>query len=62
MTTLILKIPRDLKEMLDKCARNSDLSTAQVVRSLIRDYVKENYKDDSQEIAFVKNKKDFENQ
>ena len=47
MTTLILKIPRDLKEMLDKCARNSDLSTAQVVRSLIRDYVKENYKDDS---------------
>lgn len=43
MTNLIIRIPVQLKKMLDSCSSEADLTTSQVVRSLIRDYVKKNY-------------------
>lgn len=42
-TNLILRIPLNLKKMLDSCALEADLTTSQLVRGLIRDYVKKNY-------------------
>lgn len=42
-TNLIIRIPTTLKQMLDSCSAEADLTTSQLVRSLIRDYVKKNY-------------------
>lgn len=43
MTNLIIRIPEQLKRMLESCADEQDLTSSQIVRKLIRDYVKENY-------------------
>lgn len=43
MTNLIIRIPEQLKKMLERCADEQDLTSSQIVRKLIRDYVKENY-------------------
>lgn len=43
MTNLIIRIPVALKQMLESCAAEQDLTSSQVVRGLIRDYVKKNY-------------------
>lgn len=43
MTNLIIRIPEQLKKMLESCADEQDLTSSQIVRKLIRDYVKENY-------------------
>lgn len=43
MTNLIIRCPVALKQMLDSCAQEQDLTSSQVVRALIRDYVKKNY-------------------
>lgn len=43
MTNLIIRIPEQLKKMLESCADDQDLTSSQIVRKLIRDYVKENY-------------------
>lgn len=43
MTNLIIRIPVALKQMLESCASDQDLTSSQVVRGLIRDYVKKNY-------------------
>lgn len=42
-TNLILRLPVQLKKMLDSCSAEADLTTSQLVRGLIRDYVKKNY-------------------
>lgn len=43
MTNLIIRIPEQLKKMLESCADEQDLTSSQIVRKLIRDYVKENF-------------------
>lgn len=43
MTNLIIRIPEQLKRMLESCADEQDLTSSQIVRKLIRDYVKENF-------------------
>jgi len=43
MTNLIIRIPVQLKTMLESCAQEQDLTSSQIVRSLLRDYVKKNY-------------------
>ena len=43
MTNLIIRIPEQLKRMLESCAIEQDLTSSQIVRKLIRDYVKDNY-------------------
>lgn len=43
MTNLIIRIPEQLKRMLESCATEQDLTSSQIVRKLIRDYVKDNY-------------------
>ena len=46
MTNLIIRIPEQLKRMLESCAIEQDLTSSQIVRKLIRDYVKDNYSGD----------------
>lgn len=46
MTNLIIRIPVAMKQMLESCAYDQDLTSSQVVRSLIREYVKKNYAGD----------------
>lgn len=41
-TVLIIRIPVMLKKQLEKCALNSDLTSSQEVRKLIREYVRKN--------------------
>lgn len=41
--TLLLKLPKDLKSALESCADDIDLSTNQLIRKLIRDYVGTHY-------------------
>jgi len=41
--TLLLKLPKGLKLALESCAADVDLSTNQLIRKLIRDYVGKNY-------------------
>lgn len=43
---LNIRIPVTLKRELESCAQDADLSSSQVVRKLIRDYVAKNYKGD----------------
>lgn len=43
MTNLIIRIPVALKQMLESCSAEQDLTSSQVVRGLIREYVKKNY-------------------
>lgn len=45
-TNLIIRIPVALKMQLESCAADADLTASQVVRSLIREYVKKNYSGD----------------
>ncbi len=44
--TLLLKLPKGLKMALESCAADADLSTSQLIRKLIRDYVQNNYTGD----------------
>ena len=44
--TLLLKLPKGLKLALESCAADADLSTNQLIRKLIRDYVAKNYTGD----------------
>lgn len=41
--TLLLKLPKGLKSAIESCAADIDLSTNQLIRKLIRDYVAKNY-------------------
>lgn len=43
MTNLIIRIPVNLKQMLESCAREKDLTSSQIVRGLIRDYTKKEF-------------------
>jgi hypothetical protein len=54
-TNLIIRIPVQLKAQLESCAIDADLTSSQVVRKLIRDYVAKNYQGDL--FIDVKNKK-----
>lgn len=46
MTNLIIRIPVAMKQMLESCAAEQDLTSSQIVRGLIREYVKKNYAGD----------------
>ncbi len=54
-TNLIIRIPVQLKAQLESCATDADLTSSQVVRKLIRDYVAKNYQGDL--FIDIKNKK-----
>ena len=45
-TTLLLKLPKGLKMMIESCARDEDLTTSQLIRRLIRNYADKHYKGD----------------
>ena len=45
-TTLLLKLPKGLKMMIESCARDEDLTTSQLIRRLIRNYAEKHYKGD----------------
>ena len=57
MTNLIIRIPEQLKMMLQSCADEKDLTSSQIVRGLIRDYCKANYVGDLFVETVRKNKK-----
>lgn len=41
--TLLLKLPKGLKLAIENCAADEDLTTSQLIRKLIRNYVDKNY-------------------
>lgn len=41
--TLLLKLPKGLKLAIESCAADEDLTTSQLIRKLIRNYVDKNY-------------------
>lgn len=43
---LLVKLPESMKTALDACAKAQDLTTSQVLRQLIREYVNKNYQQD----------------
>ncbi len=43
---LLLKLPQELKDDFDACAADIDLTTSQLLRKLMREYVAKNYKGD----------------
>ena len=45
-TNLIIRIPVHLKAQLESCAADADLTSSQIVRKLIREYVEKNYQGD----------------
>ena len=44
--TLLLKLPKGLKLAIESCAADEDLTTSQLIRKLIRNYVDKNYTGD----------------